>query len=128
MKRHARILLFEFLLVLILLTAFPVISNAASKAPRNKLVTEQGTSYYYNHKGKIVRNRMITWKKNTYYFDKNGQMYRNRTSLIRGTFIMPEIAVLSPETPGSTDITITVTDSVPESLSTVLLLDQPLLF
>ena len=84
MKRHARILLFEFLLVLILLTAFPVISNAASKAPRNKLVTEQGTSYYYNHKGKIVRNRMITWKKNTYYFDKNGQMYRNRTFSYQG--------------------------------------------
>ena len=61
MKRHTRILLFEFLLVLILLTAFPVISNAASKVPRNKLVTEQGTSYYYNHKGKIVRDRMITW-------------------------------------------------------------------
>ena len=84
MKRHARILLFEFLLVLILLTAFPVISNAASKAPRNKLVTEQGTSYYYSHKGKIVRDRMIIWKKNTYYFDKNGQMYRNRTFSYQG--------------------------------------------
>ena len=84
MKRHTRILLFEFLLVLILLTAFPVISNAASKVPRNKLVTEQGTSYYYNHKGKIVRDRMITWKKNTYYFDKNGQMYRNRTFSYQG--------------------------------------------
>ena len=52
MKKHTRILLFEFLLVLILLTAFPVIANAASKSPRNKLVTEQGTSYIIITKGK----------------------------------------------------------------------------
>lgn len=84
MNRHIRVSLLRVLLLFLLLMALPVSADAASKIPRNKLVTEQGISYYYNHKGKIVRNRMITLKKNTYYFDKNGQMYRNRTFSYQG--------------------------------------------
>ena len=76
--------LLGMLLFLAVAISLPLTVTAASKAPHNKLVTDQGISYYYNHKGKIVRNSMITFKKNIYYFDKNGLMYRNRTFSYKG--------------------------------------------
>lgn len=81
-KNRLSFLIFLFLLTMLL--CLPASVSASSKTPRNKLLTEQGVSYYYNRKGKLVRNSMITLKKNTYYFDKNGQMYRNRTFSYKG--------------------------------------------
>lgn len=75
---------FHALLLLLILTMMPISASAKSNIPKNKLVTQQGYTYYYNKKGKIVRNSMVTLKKKTYYFDKNGQMYKNRDFSYKG--------------------------------------------
>lgn len=84
MKTYKRHFFSAFLAFLLILTILPVSANATSRTPKNKLVTQQGYTYYYNKKGKIVRNSMVTLKKNTYYFDKNGQMYKGRTFSYKG--------------------------------------------
>lgn len=84
MKTYKRHFFSAFLVFFLILTILPVSAGATSRTPKNKLVTQQGYTYYYNKKGKIVRDSMVTVKKNTYYFDKNGQMYKGRTFSYKG--------------------------------------------
>lgn len=67
--------LFPVLLCL-LLFMFCLPAQAAS-APKNKLVTEDNITYYYNSNGKITKNKFVTIKKKTYYFDQNGHMVKD---------------------------------------------------
>lgn len=74
--------IFRPLLLLILMTILSVPVNAAG-APKNKLVTSNGVTVYYNAKGKMEKDRFVTIKKKTYYFDQNGclvkdKFFRNR--------------------------------------------------
>lgn len=84
MKTRKRFLFLPLLLLLMTLAVMPVSAGSPAKVPHNKLVTQNGGTYYYNKKGNIVRNCMVTYKKKTYYFDKNGQMYRNRAFYHKG--------------------------------------------
>lgn len=84
MKTRKRFLFLPLLILLMTLAVMPVSAGSPAKVPHNKLVTQNGGTYYYNKKGNIVRNRMVTYKKKTYYFDKNGQMYRNRAFYHKG--------------------------------------------
>ena len=85
MKANKHFLFSVLILFLLIITVMPVSASSKIRTPRNKLVTEQGYTYYYNKKGNIVRDSMITLKKNTYYFDKKGQMYKNRTFTYKGS-------------------------------------------
>lgn len=70
LKAHSLILL------MLLLLCLPLQASAA--APKNKLVTKNGYTYYYNSKRKLAKSTFVTVKGKKYYFDRNGRMVKNK--------------------------------------------------
>lgn len=82
MKKQYRIslILWAVLLLILCLPAY-----AAGKTPKNKLVTQNQITYYYNNKGQIVKNKLVTLKKKTYAFDQTGRMRKNELFSYKGS-------------------------------------------
>ena len=73
-KQHFSFLLLLSLLILAL--SVPVMAASSSKI-KNKMVTKDGVTCYYDSKGKPVKNKLVNYKGKTYYFDAKGELKKD---------------------------------------------------
>ena len=67
---------YPILLLFILLLSLTI--PVSAEKIKNKFVTQDSVTYYYNNKGKKVKNDFVTVKKKMYYLDSNGYLVKDK--------------------------------------------------